>query len=287
MPIKAQVIYAIKNKVNGKTYIGSTNNFYYRKSGHLSSLRKGRHHSPILQRAFNKYGESAFDFVILERVSDPTQLMVREQKYLDLFKPPYNIAPASDRPPSQKGRVFTEAHKANMSAALKGRVSPMKGKKFTAQHRANLSAARKGHGRPFGYHPTEEAIENMRRSQKGHSHRPPKDPKATRLKRTASLKAWYATEEGRKDRERKSREGEARAHFLKTNCKICNGEITYQLNGKQVPKTCSPECLTELRRKILETRRKLDPESDRRAGLTPKRKKVVCQRSNVHAGAWG
>ena len=99
-------VYAIRNKINGKSYIGSSNNFYYRRSAHLNNLRKGKHHSHILQRAFNKYGEDSFEFIILEEVADANQLIIREQKYFDLFNPPYNVCLKADRPPSQKGKNF-------------------------------------------------------------------------------------------------------------------------------------------------------------------------------------
>ena len=45
---------------------------------------------------------------------------------------------------AQKGRKQSAEHRAKVSAALKGRVSPMKGKKFSPEHRAKLSAAAKG-----------------------------------------------------------------------------------------------------------------------------------------------
>lgn len=59
-------IYAIKNKINGKIYIGQSNNIDSRWRQHLSHLRRNIHSNKYLQNAWNKYGESNFDFIILE-----------------------------------------------------------------------------------------------------------------------------------------------------------------------------------------------------------------------------
>lgn len=62
-------IYAIKNTVNGKIYVGSTaKSFKTRFNQHISKLRNNKHHCAHLQYAFNKYGEEVFDFEILEVV---------------------------------------------------------------------------------------------------------------------------------------------------------------------------------------------------------------------------
>lgn len=52
-------IYYIRNKVNGKMYIGKTNNFERRKSDHFSD----REHSTILKRAYTKYGIENFEMI--------------------------------------------------------------------------------------------------------------------------------------------------------------------------------------------------------------------------------
>lgn len=76
-------IYLIKNKITKKVYIGSSIQVRQRLLEHLRCLRGNRHHSSHLQNAFNKYGESAFTFSLIE---ETTQLIKREQYWCDYYK---------------------------------------------------------------------------------------------------------------------------------------------------------------------------------------------------------
>lgn len=128
-------IYSIVNELNGHRYIGSTNNFKRRLIHHRSDLRTNTHHSPILQRAYNKYGEHRFYIEILE-TCEPIQetLFLLEQKYLDL-KPEYNINPIANRPPGFKGEVSEETRQKRRLANL--------GKKASDEARKNMSEAQR------------------------------------------------------------------------------------------------------------------------------------------------
>lgn len=59
-------IYTITNKVNGKLYVGLSNNVHHRFSQHKSDLNHNRHSNPYLQNAWNKYGADAFEFKLLK-----------------------------------------------------------------------------------------------------------------------------------------------------------------------------------------------------------------------------
>lgn len=76
-------VYVIRNKINGKVYIGSSKNCYHRvRSQHLWSLENKTHTNPHLQSSWNKYGKSAFEFFIIE-LCEPENILIREQFYID------------------------------------------------------------------------------------------------------------------------------------------------------------------------------------------------------------
>lgn len=79
-------VYAIRNKVNGKIYIGSAAIcIKTRWRGHRRTLRGGRHANKILQRAWRKYGEHLFEFVVLE-LCFAFNCVEREQYWIDYYK---------------------------------------------------------------------------------------------------------------------------------------------------------------------------------------------------------
>lgn len=85
---KISCVYKIVNTVNNKIYVGSTLNFQFRKNQHLSRLRHNMHANPHLQNSWNKYGESAFRFEIIEETNEYCE---KEQYWLDTLKPEFNI----------------------------------------------------------------------------------------------------------------------------------------------------------------------------------------------------
>jgi len=87
-------IYKITNKRNGKFYIGSSKQIERRWWEHQNDLNKNKHDNHKLQTAWNHYGSIEFEFTIIENVEE-SQLLIREQFYLDTFKPylvGYNIS---------------------------------------------------------------------------------------------------------------------------------------------------------------------------------------------------
>jgi len=82
-------IYKIINKINGKYYVGSSNDILSKRGRwkeHKYELNYKRHPNDHLQKSWNKYGEKNFEFVILERNLFGEQLRIREQWYLDIAK---------------------------------------------------------------------------------------------------------------------------------------------------------------------------------------------------------
>ena len=118
---KKSGIYQIRNLVNGKIYVGSSVNLNRRKNKHFYKLRHNMHANLKLQNAFNKYGETAFIFEIIEIVDDKHQLLNREQYYIDKYnvvQEGYNILPNAY---STLGVYPTAETRHKMSIAQKGR----------------------------------------------------------------------------------------------------------------------------------------------------------------------
>lgn len=88
--LKKEGIYCIINIKNKKKYIGSSINIYQRLLKHRSLLRKNKHQNRKLQNSWNKNSEELFDFYILEYCKE-SELIEREQYYIDTLKPEYNI----------------------------------------------------------------------------------------------------------------------------------------------------------------------------------------------------
>lgn len=135
---KSSGIYAIVNNISNKMYIGSAINLKRRMGNHLLNLKKNRHSSPPLQAAFNKYGEENFSFELLESVSDKTQLVKREQAWVDFLNPEYNICRQMVN--TRLGTKASEKTKQKMS----GRTPWNKGKKCTEEVRKKLIESHKG-----------------------------------------------------------------------------------------------------------------------------------------------
>lgn len=63
-------VYMIKNRENGKAYIGMTDSVEYRTQHHFRYLRHNRHKIKDFQNDFNKYGEDAFCVRTLGKFSE-------------------------------------------------------------------------------------------------------------------------------------------------------------------------------------------------------------------------
>lgn len=78
-------IYRIINVINNRMYIGSAKNLIERKCNHFSMLKNNKHHSIILQKAYNKLNnKESLKFEILEKCEENI-LIERENYYLNLY----------------------------------------------------------------------------------------------------------------------------------------------------------------------------------------------------------
>lgn len=101
-------IYKIENKVNGKIYIGKTNNFNKRKIQHFPKNNNYENKkAKILYSAIKKYGQNNFEMKIIEKVSNNWE--EREKFWIAKFnsKIPngYNMTDGGDNPPVHSGET--------------------------------------------------------------------------------------------------------------------------------------------------------------------------------------
>lgn len=79
-------VYKITNMVNGKFYIGSSNDILKRWVQHKTNLNAKEHNNTHLQNAWNLYGGENFQFEIIEECTPEIQFE-REQYYLNILSP--------------------------------------------------------------------------------------------------------------------------------------------------------------------------------------------------------
>jgi group I intron endonuclease len=144
--IKISGVYEIFNTVNGKRYIGSSSGIAARWKLHRTCLRGNRHHSPKLQNAWNKYGESAFKFrVILTCAPTKEMLYFYEQQLFVKVKPEYNAAPVAKsvlgvkRSPETRARISKgNSGKVRTPEQNAAQSARMIGGTLTLEHRAKI-----------------------------------------------------------------------------------------------------------------------------------------------------
>jgi len=154
-------VYSIQNTVDGKEYIGSSQNIALRWRIHRNDLRAGKHHSQHLQRAWNLDGEDAFVFKILVECS-VDDLLREEQRIMDERRATngdygYNTAPVAGsrcgvpHPPEVRAKMSAKAkarapmspeHRKALSDAL--RKARAEGRIFTEEHRRKIAQSQIG-----------------------------------------------------------------------------------------------------------------------------------------------
>ncbi len=188
-------IYLVTNTINGKHYVGQTQDMDRRKKGHKRDAEKGS--SLIFHRAIRKYGWDAFEWKALFVVEG--RALNRWERYyikrLNTRSPNgYNLTDGGDGVvnPSVETRVkIARSHlglrptlesKAKNREAHLGRVPWNKGKPFSEECCAKMSRAHKGKSISLeqrkkiglslkGIRRTPETIARMRKAQKGNKSR--------------------------------------------------------------------------------------------------------------------
>ena len=118
-------IYGIRNKTNGKMYVGQSVFIENRFKEHLRDLRKDNHYNAHLQRSFNKHFEESFETLILE-VCKEEELPLKEQEWIDKYR---------------KDELFNQVFDVQYR---RGESNPFYGKSHTEKAKVAMSKAKKG-----------------------------------------------------------------------------------------------------------------------------------------------
>ena len=118
-------IYCIIHLESRRMYVGSTVCLGSRMTYHYGLLVRDKHVNRKLRAAWKRFGASAFEFRVLQKVSERTALIEAEQKWmdkLDAYRTGYNILPEA----GTWRRLFLEPeHKARIAATAKARYASM------------------------------------------------------------------------------------------------------------------------------------------------------------------
>jgi len=160
-------VYEILNTKTNKRYIGSTIDFPMRWKKHRQDLETGNHHSPYLQRAWNKQGSGAFIFNrILICAASKTQLEMYEQLCIDQLEAEYNTSRVAGSRLGVKHTAETckkismsgIGHTVSLGTRAKIAASLI-GKKHSILRCKNISAGKIG--RPINYPLTRKSKKKM------------------------------------------------------------------------------------------------------------------------------
>ena len=169
---KISAIYTITNIMNGKIYIGYTENYNERIFNHKNELKLNRHKNTHLQLSYNKYGEENFVFEILEECLE--EFLVSLEHYwcniLDTHNPErgYNIGATNPNSRSSRpmlGKIHSLETRLKISKNRKGKAKGKNnyfyGKTHSEETKRKMSIKKKG--KVF----FEETISKMSESKKG------------------------------------------------------------------------------------------------------------------------
>jgi group I intron endonuclease len=187
------IIYRITCTANNKFYIGSTVNKAQRWARHRRQLRDGSHPNKHMLAAWNKYGEAAFVFEVLEDVSEPAALFAAEQKYLDEHAGKdycfnwslYAGAPMRGKrgaETSNFGKVLPDSIRKKISASTSGENHKNWGKHLSEETKQKIREANLRYPHKERKH-TPEAVAKIAAASKGRL-----VSEETRAKRSAALK---------------------------------------------------------------------------------------------------
>lgn len=141
-------VYKITNKINGKEYIGLTNNYDRRLKRHWSDLKRGVHENSFLQKEWEQYGADNFFHTLLESEISEENISEKEClwiKIFDTYHNGYNQNEGGNFGPSNGGSQLTKKEIFQILSVVKFQKKPgeVLGSIFGVS-RTTISRIRKG-----------------------------------------------------------------------------------------------------------------------------------------------
>ena len=151
-------VYMIKCLINGKVYIGKSNDVKRRWREHKSRLKRNNHENEKLQYDWNKYGEDNFEFKLIENYDNEEFGIELEKKYINEYKScdlnfGYNMTLGKGE---NRGEIPTEETK-----------KKLKGHEVSEETKKKISESNIGNKNALGYKHTEESKKKISESHKG------------------------------------------------------------------------------------------------------------------------
>lgn len=176
-------IYKWEHKESGRIYVGSAINLSKRFSVYFSKgyLEKNKSYinSAILLHGYSAFSLSILEYihiVNLDSIETKNLILKREQYFIDMLNPGYNILKIAGSSLGYKHleedllkislirseTTHTEETKDKISTAMTGENHPLYGKTHNSETRAKISIARKGENHPmFGKNHSAETLLKM------------------------------------------------------------------------------------------------------------------------------
>lgn len=193
-------VYLITCAANGRFYVGSSNNVERRFRRHITAMEGGRHHNPLMQRAWRKYGSSAFVLELIAECTDLGERTTRETAEIAARRATdpaigFNIAeeagvvvgPTGPKSAEHR-RKIGDAHRGReKSSEERQRISDAQKRRLSdPEARARISAAKRGKAL------SAEACANIAAAARGRRH-----SAETRAKQAeAARRRWADPERG-------------------------------------------------------------------------------------------
>jgi group I intron endonuclease len=190
-------VYLVKCLSNGRSYVGSSRNIEGRWKEHRYDLRHDQHHNRHWQNAWNKYGASDFVWSVLEETArEDSVLREREQHWIDILRPEFNISAYSG--PTRLGAHNTPEHKAKMSKTMKAiHAARNPDEKEELAEAIKQGMARMSEDEKVAWHARATASNKVVNVRKKEAHK-----QAVRARLSEAAKKRYAVHNAEKEKER-------------------------------------------------------------------------------------